>query len=134
MKDYGKMKQLLCKELDEYKDRDKLTMSDLEIVHKLTDTVKNIYKIEMYEEEIEGEHSHRSHMAERGSSYGGGRRSYDDEGSYRRGGSYDSGYGMGISHSDGMEQTIGKLERMMEEADPKQRELFRRFIGQLQNV
>lgn len=127
MKDMHKMKQLLCRELEEYDGRDKLTMSDLEIVHKITDTIKNIYKIEMFEED-DGGHSHRSHRGEY-SHNDGGRYSYNDESSYRRGRSYDSGR----SYSDGMHQTISKLERMMEEADPKQKEIFQRFIGQLQD-
>lgn len=127
MKDMKKLEDLLWKELEDYKHRDKLTMSDLEIVHKITDTLKNIEKIEMLEEG--GEHSHRTHGAE--PRYGG-RYYYDDDGggeSYRRGRSYESGR----SHGEGADQMIGKLERMMDEADPKHREMLQRFIGQIQN-
>lgn len=139
MKDMKKLEDLLWKELEDYKHRDKLTMSDLEIVHKITDTLKNIEKIEMLEGGAD-EHSHRTHGAE--PRYGG--RYYYDEGdgeSYRRGRSYDGGsyrrggsYEGGRSHGEGPEQMIGKLERMMEDSDdPKHKEMLQRFIGQLQN-
>lgn len=62
------LKYKLCKELDEYAEKQKMSAGDLEIVHKLSDTIKNLAKIEMLEEEGEG-----------GSSYGGGS-------SYARGG------------------------------------------------
>ena len=41
----------LCRELDEIAKKPELGAGDLDIVHKLTDTMKNIYKIEMYEED-----------------------------------------------------------------------------------
>lgn len=62
------LKYKLCKELDEYAEKQKMSAGDLEIVHKLSDTIKNLAKIEMLEEEGDG-----------GSSYGGGS-------SYARGG------------------------------------------------
>lgn len=61
------LKYKLCKELDEYAEKQKMSAGDLEIVHKLSDTIKNLAKIEMLEE------------GEGGSSYGGGS-------SYARGG------------------------------------------------
>ena len=45
-----KIKKMLCKELDEYAMKSKLSMSDIDVVHKLTDTVKNLDKISMLEE------------------------------------------------------------------------------------
>jgi Txe/YoeB family toxin of Txe-Axe toxin-antitoxin module len=133
MKDMKKLEELLWKELGEYKQRDKLSMSDLEIVHKVTDTLKNIEKIEKLERENMGEYSHRTHGAE--PRYGS-RYYYNDEGgnSYRMGRSYDSGeYDRGRSHGEGTEQMVGKLERMMDDADPKTRDMLQRFIGQIQN-
>ena len=41
----------LCRELDEIAKKPELGAGDLDIVHKLTGTMKNIYKIEMYEED-----------------------------------------------------------------------------------
>ena len=41
-----KIKKMLCKELDEYAMKQKLTGGDLDMIWKLTDTVKNLDKIE----------------------------------------------------------------------------------------
>ena len=35
-----KIKKMLCKELDEYAMKSKLSMADIDVIHKLTDTVK----------------------------------------------------------------------------------------------
>lgn len=40
----------LCDELDEIAQQKELGAGDLELVHKLTDTIKNIEKIKMYKE------------------------------------------------------------------------------------
>lgn len=77
-----KIKKMLCKELDEYAMKSKLSMTDLETVHKLTDTVKNLDKIAMYEEESGG------YSEARGGGRGGRGRSSYEGGSYM-GGSYD---------------------------------------------
>ena len=46
-----KIKKMLCKELDEYAMKSKLTGGDLDMIWKLTDTVKNLDKIEILEED-----------------------------------------------------------------------------------
>lgn len=75
MKHLHEIKQKLVKELDEIAERGELSAGSLDTLHKLTDTIKNIDKIEM----LEGE----------GSSHGY-RGSYNDGGSY---GSYaEDGY------------------------------------------
>lgn len=71
-----KIKKMLCKELDEYAMKQRISGSDLEMIWKLTDTVKNLGKIEMLEEESGG------YSEERGggrSSYGMGGSSYADD-------------------------------------------------------
>lgn len=45
------LKEKLCEELEEIARKGELGAGDLEIVHKLTDTIKNIDKIEMHEED-----------------------------------------------------------------------------------
>ena len=49
------LKDLLCAELEDYAEKgkkaNKMSAGDLEAIHKLTDTVKNILKIDMLEEE-----------------------------------------------------------------------------------
>ena len=81
-----KIKKMLCKELDEYAMKSKLTMADLEAVHKLTDTVKNLDKIAMLSEESGGYSEARGGRSRGRSSYMGGS-SYDDDMMYseRRG-------------------------------------------------
>ncbi|MEE0968175.1 MAG: hypothetical protein U0M06_02225 [Clostridia bacterium] len=78
-----KIKKMLCKELDEYAMKSKLSMADIDVIHKLTDTVKNLDKIEMLEDEG-GYSEARGGM--RGRSYMHGS-SYDDDMMYseRRG-------------------------------------------------
>ena len=41
----NELREMLCEELDEITAKGKLNMSDLDAVHKLTDTIKNIDKI-----------------------------------------------------------------------------------------
>lgn len=86
----NKIKKMLCKELEEYSTKHKLNVADLEMVHKLTDTVKNLDKITMLEEE--GGYSEARHpmgiYRDEYSRDGGEWRamgSYDDGVSYRRG-------------------------------------------------
>lgn len=50
-KNMEKLRKLLCNELDEIAEQGELSAGDLETVHKLTDTVKNIDKIDMLEDD-----------------------------------------------------------------------------------
>ena len=80
------LKEKLCDELDEIARKPEMGAGDLEIIHKLTDTIKNIDKIEMMKEdggysqvgdwEIEGR------AYNRGNSYRGRKR--DSMGRYSR--------------------------------------------------
>ena len=84
-----KLKEKLFEELDEISRKPEMGAGDLEVIHKLTDTIKNIDKICMledggYSEEGDGygngssyanrgKHYVRGHYSrEGGSSYGGG--------------------------------------------------------------
>lgn len=81
-----KLKEMLMEELYEYEEKakkatgGKISMQELEKIHKLTDTVKNIDKIEMLEEG--GGYSEESRWMADGRMYG---TSYDDGTSYARG-------------------------------------------------
>lgn len=81
-----KIKKMLCKELDEYAMKNKLSMADIDVIHKLTDTVKNLDKISMLEESEDGYSEARGGRGRGRSSYMGGS-SYDDDMMYseRRG-------------------------------------------------
>ena len=82
-----KIKKMLCKELDEYAMKQKLTGGDLDMIWKLTDTVKNLDKIEMLEGESGGYSEARGGRGRGRSSYAMGGSSYDDDMMYseRRG-------------------------------------------------
>lgn len=82
------LKDLLCAELEDYAEKgqkaNKMSAGDLEAIHKLTDTVKNILKIDMMEGEMGGYSEDTDFMGE-GRMYG---TSYDNGMSYERGTSY----------------------------------------------
>ena len=73
-----KIKKMLCKELDEYAMKGKISGSDLDMIWKLTDTVKNLDKIEMLEdgESYDGYSEMREYPHMGGSSYASGRGRY----------------------------------------------------------
>ena len=150
-----KIKKMLCKELDEYAMKQKLTMADLEAVHKLTDTVKNLDKIAMFEEE-DGYSEARGGRG-RGRSYMGGS-SYDDDMMYseRRGrgrnarrdsmGRYSSDMGSSYddyseermdrrySRADAKDHMMNKLGAMMEGADPNEREILKDAMRKIERA
>lgn len=144
-----KIKEMLMKELYEYEDKakkssGKLSAGDLETIHKLTDTVKNIDKIEMLEDD-DGYSNDTDFMGE-GRMYGTSYRTrnmFDDRTSYARGrgrnarrdsrGRYSSD---GRYSRDGAKESlIEKLEEAMDEAESDQdREKIRRVIMQIENA
>lgn len=78
------LKEMLCQRLKEYERKGSLSASDLEQVHMLTDTIKNIGKIKM-----QGEYSQGWSDYSQGNngSYGSYGNSYGD-GSYARRGTH----------------------------------------------
>lgn len=70
-----KIKKMLCKELEEYGDKKSLSSADVEMIHKLTDTVKNLDKISLLEQSDDGySETYPYYMG--GSSYARGRGRY----------------------------------------------------------
>lgn len=132
------LKEKLCDELEEIANKGELGAGDLEIVHKLTDTIKNLDKIEMLEDggysqagdwEIEGR------AYNRGSSYA--RRKRDSMGRYSRDGRMmRGGYrdGRMYSRAEAKDEIMEKIEDMMDDADPKEKEVLRRAMDQLEKV
>lgn len=119
MKNLEKIKDKLMDELDELARKPEMSAGDLETIHKLTDTVKNIDKICMYEDnEYSGDYD--GGMWEAMGSYAGGNRGGMGGGRSNRGSSYarrkrDS---MGrYSRDDGEEEMLEQLKEMMHEAD-----------------
>ena len=126
------LKEKLCDELEEIAKKGELGAGDLEIVHKLTDTIKNLDKIEMLEDggysqggdwEIEGR------AYNRGNSYA--RRKRDSMGRYSRDGRMMRG---GYSRHDAKESMMEQMEMLMDQAgSEKEREAIRRCMNQLEN-
>lgn len=109
------LKDMLCKELEEYGDRDNLDAGGLEVVDKLAHAIKNIDKIiEADEEKYSG----------RGRSYGYDRRSYEggrsyDDGSYE--GRSMRGRGRNARRDNmGRYSTMDDMRRLMENAPDEQ--------------
>ena len=130
-----KLRDKLCDELDEIARKPEMSAGDLETAHKLTDTIKNIDKIEMLEEdggysqagdwEMEGRGSYN-----RGSSYRGRKR--DSMGRYSREGRGGRG---GYSRHDAKEAMMEQMEMLMDQAgSEREREAIRRCMGQLENA
>ena len=149
------LKDLLCAELEDYAEKGKksgkMSMGDLESIHKLTDTVKNILKIDLLESE-EGYSEDGHYMGEGriygtsydngmrrgvGYSYARGRGRYakrDSMGRYSRDDGYmrrDGGY----SREDGKAYMMDQLEDMMEDAEkPAEKEALRRCMEALKRA
>lgn len=163
-----KIKELLMQELYEYEEKakkmngGKISAGDLETLHKITDTVKNIDKIEMLED---------GGYSEDGISYDGGmayrrgrgrsarrdsmgrysRRGYgenymeddgdgmayargDNQGG-NRGGSRRGGGRGGYSRGDAKEHMISKMEEMLDMADSEEdRRAIRQCISKIENA
>ena len=149
------LKDLLCAELEDYaengKKSGKMSMGDLDSIHKLTDTVKNILKIDMLEGET-GYSEDGAYIGEGriygtsyddgmrrgvGYSYARGRGRYakrDSMGRYSRDDGYmrrDGGY----SREDGKAYMMEQLEEMMEDAEkPAEKEALRRCMEALKRA
>ena len=152
-----KIKKMLCKELDEYAMKGKISGADLDMIWKLTDTVKNLDKIEMLEEESEGYSEARGGRG-RGHSYAMGGSSYDDDMMYseRRGrgrnarrdsmGRYSSDEGSSYddysearmdrrySRDDAKDHMMNKLGEMMTSADEEQREILKDAMRKIERA
>ena len=155
-----KIKKMLCKELDEYAMKQKISGADLDMIWKLTDTVKNLDKISMLEEESEGYSEARGGM--RGRSYMHGP-SYDDDmmyserrgrgrnakrdsmgryssegGSYEGGSSYDdyseARMNRRYSRDDAKDHMMNKLGEMMTSADEEQREILKDAMRKIERA
>ena len=87
------LKDLLCAELKDYAEKGKrsgeLSKADVEVIDTVLNSVKNIYKIDKYKEEMEG-YSEDGHYMGEGRIYG---TSYESGYSERGGSSYARGRG-----------------------------------------
>lgn len=128
---YKELKKMLCDELEMVVNNGQLSAGTLETAHMITDTIKNIEKIEALEAD---EYSEDDGMSYRGG-YSGARHwvrghySRDARGggmSYRGGNSY-RGY-------SGRDDMMVKLGEMMPEASEEQREILERAMRALEKI
>lgn len=120
MHELYELKEMLMKELEEYGSKGELTAGSLEIVDKLTHTIKNLCKI-IDEYDDEGYSSRYYPM------YGG---SYNEGGSYRRGSYAQRRDSMGRYSRDGL---ADKLRGLMEEApDDRTRMEIQRLVEKME--
>lgn len=137
MHEIYELKEKLMKELEEYGRKGELTAGSLDVVDKLSHTVKNLCKI-IEKAEEEGEYS----MAGGSYAYARGNQSYRGGNSYEGGNSmrsYARGRGrnarrdsMGryssTGYSYGNEDMIEQLEGLMEEAPEQVKQDIQRLI------
>lgn len=141
------LRDMLCKELEAYGERDDLTTSTLEVIDKLAHAIKNIDKIIEAEGEMEEGYSSRNSYDGMGSwAYAGGgggggssRRSsrYSGRSSYARRrdsmGRYSSR--RGYSRADGAQDMVMELRELINEAqDPQIRGRIEQLIGELERA
>ena len=136
-----KIKKMLCKELDEYAMKGKISGSDLDMIWKLTDTVKNLDKIEMLEDgnSYDGYSEMREYPYMRGSSYARGRGRYAKRDSMGRYSSdMDDDYSERVdrrySRDDAKDHLMKKIGEAMENADPNEREILKKCMRELERA
>lgn len=147
MKHLEELKESIKRELEKFAKQGDVSVGTLEKIHKLSDTYKNLCKIEMLEEESEGGYSEARGGRTR-YSYAMGGSSYDDDMMYseRRGrgknakrdsmGRYssDNGYDGGYSRHDAKDWMMSQLGEMMEDADPKEREALKECMRAIERA
>ena len=147
------LKEKLRRELDEIARKPEMSAGDLEAAHKLTDTIKNIDKICMLEEEgyseddgqsyggssygrgssyaNRGQHWVRGHYSREGGGYDGGGQGGS---SARRGGSRGGRGGRGgYSRDGGREEMMEHVRMAIETAPEEYKEDIKRFMREIEN-
>ena len=123
MKELLDLKNTLCNDLKEYGRKGKMSTGDLEVVDKLTHTIKNLDKIiENYDEDYSNAYAYRGGYSNR----------YDD-------GRYSMARGRGAKrdsmgrYSRSNDMMIHELRELMEDApDERTREEFQQFISKME--
>ena len=140
-----KIKKMLCKELDEYAMKSKLSMADVDAIHTLTDSVKNLDKIEMLEDgdSYDGYSEMREYPYMGGSSYARGRGRYakrDSMGRYSSDDrmSYDNHseerMDRRYSRDDAKDHLMDKMGEMMTSANEEQREILKDAMRKIERA
>lgn len=136
-----KIKKMMCKELEEYANQNNVSSADVEMIHKLTDTIKNLDKIEM----LEGDDGYSGDYAMRyddGVSYARGRGRYAKRDSMGR---YSSDYSSNrdrnmedyerrYSRAEAKDHIMERLGELMESADPNERETLKEAMRKIEKM
>lgn len=133
MEHMHELKEKLCEELEEIGRKGELSAGDLETVHKLTDTIKNIYKIGMLEEDGYSHAGDWEAMGRYDDDMSYARRRRDSMGRYVR----DERDGRDGRYSrDGSKQSMmRKLDEMMKNASTeRERDALRRCMEQIEKA
>ena len=148
-----KLKDKLWEELEKIDRKQDLNPGDLDLAHKLTDTIKNIDKICILEEESgysqamdggegygngnsyanRGQHYVRGHYSREGGSNGGGQGGYSGRRGGGRGGRGGYSRNSGYSQDDGRSEMMEHLEMALDSANEQDREDIKRCMRQLGN-
>lgn len=128
MHEIYELKEMLCKELEEYGKKGDLSTGSLDVVDKLAHTVKNLGKIiEMYDEEGEYSGAYDYNMGGgRGGSYARGRgrnARRDSMGRYSREG-----------YSRANEDVVEQLRGVMEDAPEDMKREIKRLITKMESM
>ena len=139
-----KIKKMLCKELDEYAMKGKISGSDLDMIWKLTDTVKNLDKIEMLEDGngYDGYSEMREYPYIGGSSYARGRGRYakrDSMGRYSSDDRMTDDYSEArmdrrYSRDEAKDHLMDKMGEMMTSANEEQREILKDAMRKIERA
>ena len=139
-----KLREMLCDELEKVTEKGELTAGSLDIVDKLTHSIKSIDTIMAMEDggySSEGGYSGRSYQR-------GGNRGGSSHRSYNRGSSYQRGRGSnarrdsmgryssdGYSWDDGKEDLIEQMRDLAEDAqDSKTKQEIEKLISKMEQV
>lgn len=124
------LKENLWKELEKLDRKDGINPGDLELAHMLTDTIKNIDKICL----LEDEDGYSQDDGRDAGGYGLGVSYARGRGS-RRGGRNTRRDSMGrYSRDDGRSEMMEHIEAALDAANDKDREAIKRFMRQLENA
>ena len=132
---YEELKKKVEKELEQLVSRGEMNMAAMEKIHKMTDIIKNCDKIEMLEEQggySEMGGSSYARGRSRGSSRDSMSRYYEDGSSYGGYSEEGSSSYRGYSRHEAKDHMMSKLGSMMEEADPKTREILKKCMRDLE--
>lgn len=141
-----KIKKMLCRELEEYGEKNRISGNEIEMLWKLTDTVKNLNKIEMLEGSMEDEYSQRRGGYSRAMSYDddmsyadrrgrGSNARRDSMGRYSSEGDYsENSYARRYSRDGAKDHIMSKLGEMMEDADPNEREILKQTMRKIEKA